>query len=416
MKDHVYASIDQVSASLLTFVFHIIAARAFSTDVYGWLVLIWGATGSFILLWRAAIGVPFVIEYSSAVEKGQPGLIRVLQTGSAAVRRALLAASAVLTALWVGWGRAEPILLFGAGAILLAALIYREEWRHVLIADLWSDRLGRLGVVSNLVGAIFFAVACLVLRSSPFAAVVMLAGGIAIGIELTRPRSYAAGDGNLVVAALRRWWLVGKDVLIGVLSVNGVSQILLWLLLISGGERDVAIFGAVMALIGFPRPVINAITAVLTPQVAREKSTGNHVAPEVLSTGVRVVSVLGVIFLIGCLLLGSTMVHVAFPSLPSPTTTLIGFLAVAMVFESANGILRGALRGSGLASVERKASVIGSLCGTVVGLALVPWIASTGAAAAYASMQAAILFAGVWFQRSASPAASRVWECYGQGH
>jgi len=342
------ATVDQGAASALALVFHFVAARVYPLETYGWLVLVWSTIAFGVLFWRALLGVPFVVRYSAAEPVRRPALFDVL--AGATLR---LIGGLGVVAVLIGMGATvgvDPSLqgagLFAAGAVVLAASLYRETWRHLLIADLEAPSLGVLGAMANGVAALAFALAAFWAGWPAGGALVALGVGVVAGVRVVRPRHQPAVGSPTLAADLRDWWSFGRHIVLGVLCTNGVAQVVVWWLLATHGEGEVALFGAASVLAGLPRPALSATTAILTPRIAREtRVDGDPVQGRHQILGATFLAALGLAAL-GALL-GPIVMSVVFPSVPGADAPLIGVLAAVFAVDVGNALLRCPFLGDG---------------------------------------------------------------------
>lgn len=395
------ASIDQFSASLLGFLFHLVTARHYGTKEYGWLVLMWGVGAFLVLLWRGLLGVPFVVDASSqddpdsrATERGRLWKWTKRACVASLGGSVLMAAVALTISAPSG---ISPLLV--AAGFLVGAFLYREAWRHILISELRTGELGTLGLASNGLAALALFLVVVTLGQAPWLAVSVLAVASVVGVLLVRPRDLSIGHDEPTYG-IARWWSFGRHIVLGVLALNGTSQALLWLILFFHDESVVAVFGAVMALSGLPRPVINAVTAILTPRVAiASRSNSDDESPGAgrLLLGVIVVApLLG----FGGAYLGPFALELLFPTIPVASGLLVGLLMGSVGLEAGNGVLRGLLRGRGLPQGEAAAAAAAAVVGAGVGLAAIGPMGPEGAAIAVIALQGVFLLVGLWFWTS----------------
>ncbi len=393
--DVVLGTLDQGAASVLAFVFHVIAARVYDNSVYGWLVLVWGGVALAVLVWRAAIGVPFVVEYSEASVSHRVFLLDLLRASTRPAQLLLLAIAGGLGAFGVAFEHAlaVPSQLAAASAFLLFACLHRETWRHALLGGLETGRLAVLGVVANLTAVALFSWAALSRDLAASVSLMALGGGMLLGVLVARPQVERLPHVRLDLVVVTRWWRFGQHILLGVLSTTGATQLILWWLLFFRGDEHVAIFGAVFAAVSLPRPVLNAITAVLTPSLARirgSKWEGWRARRTMLTGGAA-----GALFVLCAVLFGPSLMAILFPTIPAAERSLIGVLALVVVFEGVNAIVRGVIRGGGHPRIESSAAIVGGGTGLAIGLVTVPLFGLGGAAVALLLMQVGFAGRGV---------------------
>jgi len=388
--DLILGTLDQGAASVLGLAFHILAARVYSASTYGWLVMVWSTVAFGVLLWRAALGVPFVVEYSESRARPGPDPFGSLWSLSRRVQGVFLLSCSMFLALMLGVVRAgdSPLVLMASGGLLLAALLERELWRHRLIADLHTTRLGVLGVVANFGAAGCFAVATVVFGFSAYTAIFVLALAVVFGTTLVRPGEKAIGVPEALWDVTRRWWRFGRHILLGVVCTTGASQLVLWLLLVFRGDSVVGTFGAVFALAGLPRPAINAVTAILTPSVARSATRDQHGRLGRLSL-LGAVTVTGVVFVTAGVLVGPDLMTLLFPTVQMVEMEVIIVLSLVVTLEGGNAALRGIFRGAGRPDQEARSAIAGATAGVLAAAVLIPLFGILGAALSLLATQAA---------------------------
>lgn len=401
--DVVLGTLDQGAAAVLAFLFHALAAAVFPVVTYGWLVLVWGAVGFGVLAWRAVVGVPFVVRYSDRTTVGRESLYALVRTITSRLQWVLVVGAAfLLVVAWIrGGSPSSPTVLFAGGGVILAAALLRELWRHRYIADLDTRGLGWLGTASNLTAVAAFAVASVVVRASPLASMLSLAAGLAAGALLAQPSIKRAQGAEILTSFFRTSWAFGRHIMLGVASTSGATQVVLWALLVASGEGEVAVFGAVMALAGLPRPAMNAVTAVLTPRVAGGLPWKGRDAAGSMRWIIVGGVVAGGLILAGIAAwLGPPLMRLLFPSVPVAGVEVMVILAIGIAAEGGNAVFRGMFRGSGRPEVEARCAVAGAGVGLLSTATLVPIMGITGAAVAVSAIQVGFFVVSLVTSRS----------------
>jgi len=387
--DVLFGTLDQGAAAVLAFLFHAVAAAVYPVAVYGWLVLVWGAIGFGVLSWRALIGVPFVVQYNEVADRDRPGLFSTVTIVTGRLQVALFVfATALVTWRFPAHGASEAAVLFGGGAFTLGFALSRELWRHKFIADLETRRLGGLGLASNLGGVAFFIIATFGLGQPPLTALVLLGVGIGLGAGVARDRGRKDTDPlRKAPPFFETAWAFGRHIMLGVVSTSGATQLVFWSLLMLAGEDEVAVFGAVVALAGLPRPALNAVTAVLTPRVARGLRDASAAPARWRILGaVTMAALASAVF---AALVGPPTMRLLFPSVPTAKVVVMVVLAVGIAIEGGNAVLRGIFRGVGAPDLEARGAVAGAVVGLIAAAAALPAWGVTGAAIAVSAMQLA---------------------------
>jgi hypothetical protein len=385
--------IEQGVAGFGALVFHVVAARVYGAAMYAWLFVVWGGVAFGVLVYRAALGVPFVVEHAGLAPGGRRVAVRSLALATQWVQLALCLGAGIMLA--AAHMLAEPIrvkLAVGAsGALLLAAMLDREMRRHLLLADLRNVRAAAVGVSAAAVGTLAFVMLSIGGSGSPALAVTSLAAGAYVGGWLLRPRQEIRSCEVNVVPHIRAWWRLGAGVLAGVMAVTGGAQAMIWILMFQHGAEAVASLGAAVAIIGLPRPAFSALTTVLTPRVAhRVESEGRQAGKLALPSrrwvaAVIVTTVTGVIVAVG---VGSILTEALFPTVAPPSKALLAVLCIMVLCEGVASVTRGLLRGSRRTHVEGVASVAAMTGAVLVSIPLCYRLGALGAGMAMLVMQA----------------------------
>lgn len=387
---------DQLASSLLGFLFHVIAARVYIASTYGWMVMGWSIVGFGLLAWRAALGVPFVVEYSASRLAAQGSILVIFRRAVVASQVAVLALAITVLAISeystridAGFGK-----ILAASGFLLATMLQREHWRHVLLANSQSLRLGILGAFSNIFAAAGFIVAAVVIGWSASLAMITMGICVTIGTVFLQPKVPNGARDESFSIVIRRWWLFGKHVMAGVFATLGGTQLVLWLLFMYHEPASVAVLGASMALMGLPRPAIGAATAIITPEIARQRVSAPIGSSTSSKPAVTIVVSVGVVFVIFACVLGPRLMQAVFPTVPAPSVLILGLLAAMVSVEGGGAILKGVFRGDGTPEIESRAALHAAGVGLLLAVLLVPWGGLIGAVVVLLIVQLTFVLSG----------------------
>lgn len=381
--------LDQGLYSLATFVTSVMVARTGGSAALAYYALAQTVvTSSFIVL-RCLVGVPYTVLSAGTAREARDEYF----SASVVFQAALAAAGCAIVASIAAAGAEGSALGTTLLALAVAGppLLLRDFVRSYFLAALEIGRTLWISALSNTVG-IGIVFLCFWHGSlSPAKALLALGAGAALPVLRYIPRRFSWPSRAALMSYSRQNWRFGRHTLAANALSMALAQAVPWVLLATATHEAVAQLAAATGMTGLLRPVIQGLSAYLTPLLARSYAEGGRAFALARSqSAILFMAVLSIPSVAIIAILGAPLIKLVY-GVELSDKLLIVFVTLSVAMESIAVVLRATVRAIHAPAEETIAAGWATLFGTIAAVTLLPLLNETGAAAALAANQCAFV-------------------------